>query len=635
MAEKAEKIKKEEVLGRLVTDVFPGVIEFGLIRVFQNVYKTGKPQHFPIKVYKDNRIKGYRENYVYKLSSGEIVAVYQDVTERKRAEQIQKILYNISNAVTETDNLRDLIRRVKKEVGKIIDTTNFYIALYDEKTDRLNIPFYHDEKDTITSAPADKTLSKMVIELNQPLLVDDTMKENLIKAGKLIILGSRSKVWLGVPLKIEGKAIGVVAVQNYRDQNAYTESDKEIFEFIADQISVSVYRKKIEEDLRNALMKAEESDRLKSAFLANMSHEIRTPMNGIMGFASLLKEPDLTGEEIRNYTDIIIKSGERMLNIINNLIDISKIEAGQISLTLSDCNINEQLNYLQMFFYPEAKKKNLNLTYTTEFTDDESAIITDSEKLYAILSNLIKNSLKFTHKGSIEFGYRKKSGFLEFYVKDTGIGIPKNRQEAIFDRFVQADIEDKEVYEGAGLGLSITKAFVELLGGEIWLESVVDQGTCFYFTIPLKKANGTSVKETKKAEKTEKESIVNKFMFGDLKVMIAEDESVSDQYLTAVISEITGNIFHARTGKEAVEIFKKNPDIDLILMDIKMPVMNGYEATKEIRKLSKEVVIIGQTAYAMFGDREKVIKAGCNEYITKPVDKEELTELINSYFNKG
>jgi CheY-like chemotaxis protein len=324
-----------------------------------------------------------------------------------------------------------------------------------------------------------------------------------------------------------------------------------------------------------------------------------------------------------------------MLNIINNLIDISKIEAGQISLTLSDCNINEQLNYLQIFFYPEAKKKNLNLTYTTEFTDDESVIITDSEKLYAILSNLIKNSLKFTHKGSIEFGYRKKSGFLEFYVKDTGIGIPKNRQEAIFDRFVQADIEDKEVYEGAGLGLSITKAFVELLGGEIWLESVVDQGTCFYFTIPLKKANGTSVKETKKAEKTEKESIVNKFMFGDLKVMIAEDESVSDQYLTAVISEITGNIFHARTGKEAVEIFKKNPDIDLILMDIKMPVMNGYEATKEIRKLSKEVVIIGQTAYAMFGDREKVINAGCNEYISKPVDKEELTELINSYFNKG
>ncbi len=635
MAEKVEKLSKEEVLGKLVTDVFPGVVEFGLFAVFQEVYKTGKPQHFPVSFYQDSRIKGYRENYVYKLTSGEVVAVYQDVTEQKRSELLQKILYHISDAVITTDSLHELVERIRNELSKIIDVTNFYVALYNKKTDRLEMPFYQSEKDFITSAPAYKTLSKMVIESNRSMLVDEAMKENLAKAGRLVYQGYRSKVWLGVPLKIEGKVIGVVAVQDYNNEKAYSESDKEILEFVADQISVSIHRKKIEEDLREALRKAEESDRLKSAFLANMSHEIRTPMNGILGFASLLKEPDLSGEEIRKYTDIIVQSGERMLNIINNLVDISKIEAGQVDINYNACDINEQIRYLHMFFYPEAEKKNLKLNYTTGLTDDKAVIQTDSEKLYAILVNLIKNSLKYTHSGEVEFGYRKKGKYLEFYVKDTGIGIPKNRQEAIFDRFVQADIDDKEVYEGAGLGLSITKAFVEMLGGKIWLESVVNQGSCFYFTIPYQNSDSIEKPETSNATEKKEKSVKKEVAFRGIKVLIAEDELVSQEYITSVLGNFVTHIYHARTGQEAVNLFKENPDIDLILMDIKMPEMNGYEATKEIRQLSKEVIIIGQTAYAMQGDREKVIEAGCNDYITKPIDKDELIQLIEKYFNKS
>ncbi|MEI6436237.1 MAG: PAS domain S-box protein, partial [Bacteroidota bacterium] len=242
--------------------------------------------------------------------------------------------------------------------------------------------------------------------------------------------------------------------------------------------------KKIEFELIKAKEKAVESDRLKSAFLTNMSHEIRTPMNGILGFSELLKEPKLTGEEQQEYIRIIQKSGKRMLNIIRDLVDISKIEAGQITVVVKESNINEQIEYLFYFFKPEAEKKGIALSIKNFLQSKESIITTDREKIFSILTNLVKNAIKYTKQGSIEFGYEKKGKFLEFFVRDTGIGIPKRRQEAIFDRFVQADIADSNAYEGAGLGLSIAKAYVEMLGGKIWVESSEGEGSTFYFTIP-------------------------------------------------------------------------------------------------------------------------------------------------------
>ncbi|MDH7446623.1 sensor histidine kinase [Aquimarina sp. 2201CG14-23] len=230
--------------------------------------------------------------------------------------------------------------------------------------------------------------------------------------------------------------------------------------------------------------KAEESDRLKSAFLANMSHEIRTPMNGILGFAELLKEPVLTGDEQHLYISLIEESGARMLNIIRDIIDISKIESGQVKVFPSEVDINEQVEYLYQFFKPEADRKGLQLSYINELANNKAILKTDKEKFNAILTNLVKNAIKYTPEGSISFGYQKKGEFLEFFVKDTGMGIAKNRQKAIFERFVQADIENNYAIEGAGIGLSIAKAFTEMLGGEIWLDSKKDLGSIFYFTIP-------------------------------------------------------------------------------------------------------------------------------------------------------
>lgn len=408
-----------------------------------------------------------------------------DITERKHTEQIQKVLYNISNAVIITDNLNKLIGLIRSELGSIIDTSNFYIALYDQKTDTLSLPFFADEKDKLTSFPAGKTLTKYVIETKKPLLADVDLKKRLVREGKLEHIGSLSKIWLGVPLKIEGKVIGIIAVQSYSDENAFNESDMKMLEFVSDQISTSIDRKKAEEDLTAALVKAEESDCLKSAFLANMSHEIRTPMNGILGFADMLKEPGLTSEEQQEYLAVIESSSERMLNIISNLMDISKIEAGQMGVSISETNINEQIEYLNTFFKPEVEQKEMQLFFMTPLSSQEAIINTDKEKVHVILTNLISNAIKYADEGSIEFGYKKNGNFFEFFVKDMGIGVPKDRQQSIFERFIQAEMSASRHYEGAGLGLSISKAYVELLGGKIWVESEEGKGSVFYFTIPV------------------------------------------------------------------------------------------------------------------------------------------------------
>jgi len=265
-----------------------------------------------------------------------------------------------------------------------------------------------------------------------------------------------------------------------------TNKDGKITHFLAIKEDITE-KKKTMQELISAKEKAEESDHLKSAFLANMSHEIRTPMNGILGFSELLKEPDLTGEEHEFYIDLIEKSGARMLNIINDIVDISKIESGQMNLSISKTNINEQMEYIFKFFKPEAEKKGIHLKINNTQPDQLVSLETDQQKLYAILSNLVKNSIKYTFTGEVEFGYLLKeneSSELVFYVKDTGIGIPKERQTAIFERFVQSDIFDKDALQGAGLGLSIAKAFVEMLNGKIWLESEEGKGSVFYFTLP-------------------------------------------------------------------------------------------------------------------------------------------------------
>jgi signal transduction histidine kinase len=397
-------------------------------------------------------------------------------------------------------------------------------------------------------------------------------------------------------------------------------------------ISLDITQLKATEiELQKAKEKAEESDRLKSAFLANMSHEIRTPMNGIMGFAELLTEPDLTGAEQQKCIDMIGKSGKRMLNIINDIIDISKLEAGLMKPDMKEAKINEQTEFIYSFFKPEVEAKGIRFSFNNTLPSQKAIIRTDREKLYAILTNLVKNAIKYTKEGSIEFGYLLKRDNeaveLEFYVKDTGIGIPKDRQDAIFERFIQADIADKMAYQGAGLGLAITKAYVEMLGGRIWVESNEGSGSIFYFTLPYSTITTVVKNADRELLPSGSTETARK-----LKILVAEDDEVSEMVIDSYIKMFSKEVIKARTGLEAVDACRNHPDIDLILMDIRMPEMNGYEATQQIRQFNKEVVIIAQTAYGLTGDRQKSIESGCNDYITKPISKADLKTMVQKHF---
>ena len=389
--------------------------------------------------------------------------------------------------------------------------------------------------------------------------------------------------------------------------------------------------KKLQSELLIEKERAQESDRLKTAFLLNISHEIRTPMNGILGFAELLKEPGLSGDTQQDYINHIKISSARMLNIITDIVDISKIESGQTTVSLSETNLNKQLINLHSLFQPDCNRKGIKLNYTIGLPDEESVIMSDRAKIFTILEQLIKNAIKYTEAGAIDFGYRLIKGteraILEFCVKDTGIGIPQNRQQAIFDRFVQADIADLNAYQGAGLGLSIAKAYVEMIGGKIWVESEEGKGSIFYFTLPYNT-------QPKQKETIQKNFLTEKVLnpIKKLKVLIAEDDETTVMVLSLLLRKYCKEIITAQNGFEALQIYHANSDLDLILMDMKMPVMDGFEATRQIRQLNESVIIVAQTAYGLPGDRERTIKAGCNDYLTKPVSKTELQAVIHKYF---
>jgi signal transduction histidine kinase/CheY-like chemotaxis protein len=399
------------------------------------------------------------------------------------------------------------------------------------------------------------------------------------------------------------------------------------------QLSVrDVTQSKLTElELIKAKDKAEESDRLKSAFLANMSHEIRTPMNGILGFAELLKEPNLTSDDQKEYVYYIQRGGARLLDTINNIVDISKIESGLGQVNIVEANLNEKMDFTFKFFKPETEFKSLQFSLKKGLQANDSNILTDNEKVYSILTNLVKNAIKFTNKGFIEFGYELKSDSepaeLEFYVKDTGISISRNQQKFIFEIFRQGNDSYNRGYEGSGLGLSIAKRYVEMLGGKIWVESEEGIGSTFYFTIPYHAVSEDN-------ETIEKHILENEVDFKSLKILIVEDDEISYSILSRRVQKISKQVLHAITGIEAVEACRTHRDIDLVLMDIRMPKMDGLEATRLIREFNKDVIIIAQTAYAFPDDNIKAIEAGCNDYISKPINKTQLFGLIKKHLNK-
>jgi PAS domain S-box-containing protein len=390
----------------------------------------------------------------------------------------------------------------------------------------------------------------------------------------------------------------------------------------------------INKKLLQSKEKAEESDRLKSAFLSNMSHEIRTPMNAITGFAQLLKDPATPREATDQYIDIIINKGNLLLNIINDIIDISKVEAGKIEIIKSGCNIDEMFIDLYATFEnvkKTGKKSHIDLRFVKPDFDSDITIYTDPFRLKQILTNLIDNAIKFTERGFVEFGYsvilEAKRPRIRFYVHDSGIGIPEEKQKLVFNRFRQIEDSHTRRFGGTGLGLTISKKLVELLSGDLKVESQEGEGSTFFFAIPFKPVKVTNNKTKPKSRKKIKPDWRNRI------VLIVEDNNSSFLLLKSYMESTGIKILRAGNGEEAVKMCEVNPDIELVLMDIQLPIMDGYKATSLIKEMRKDLPVIAQTAHAMVEDLEESKKAGCDEHVSKPVKKEVLLSVMSEYLN--
>ena len=378
--------------------------------------------------------------------------------------------------------------------------------------------------------------------------------------------------------------------------------------------------------------KAEESDRLKTAFLANMSHEIRTPMNAIIGFSDLLSEEDITQEDKDDFISKIKIAGRSLMTLINDIIDIAKIEAGQLKVSESACDINQMLNDL-LGTFTELKnvsgKKGINLNLILPEDKEQLVALTDPIRLQQIFSNLLSNALKFTEFGSIEFGYTSQNGTLSFFVKDSGIGILRSKQKLLFQRFSQLDASTTRKYGGTGLGLAISKNLVDLLGGSISMESNPGKGSMFYFTIPNKPVKS-------KPEVMNVKIDLQNLNWGGKTILIAEDMMQNYLLIEALLKRSSVRLLHAVNGQIAVDIVRSEPDIDLILMDIQLPIKTGYEALKEILEMRPDIPVMSYTAFALPHEREKSLTAGFVDFIPKPIRAESLIPMITKYLqNQG
>ncbi|WP_062058813.1 response regulator [Aquimarina longa] len=374
---------------------------------------------------------------------------------------------------------------------------------------------------------------------------------------------------------------------------------------------------------------AEESNKLKTAFIHNISHEVRTPMNGIIGFSELLNDPEITPRQQKEYSKIVIDSSNQLINIIDDIIEISKLETNQVQVRFEETNLNTVLQLLFSDFQSKAISKNIAIRLNNKLNEKQSIIHMDKLKINKILYNLIDNAIKFTFKGVIEISCQTKDKSLIIMIKDTGIGIRQEDQELIFKNFSQSEKEVTKSYDGLGLGLSIAIKNAKLIGGTISFSSMINKGSTFIVTLPYLPITTSNTSDTS-LNKDKTSNVPIKQI-----ILIVEDGNVNFLFLKTILLKMEGYKFiihRAENGKEAVEICKKNTSIDLILMDIKMPIMDGYTATKKIKKIRPNIPIIAQTAYSTEDDIQKALDAGCDDFVSKPIDRKILKPIINKYF---
>jgi len=546
--------------------------------------------------------------------AGNIIYIESIVTNHLDNPDIEGIVLNSRN-ITERKITKDLLFEAKEHAEQIYKISPSAIFTTDTKH---VITTWNNRAEELTGYKAHEIIGKKCA----------TFSFGSCTEGCIMFNSEKAYPRQGIEAKIitrNGEIRYIVKNTDYlRDKEGNITGGIESFEDITE-------KKKAFEEMYISKKKAEDSDRLKSAFLANMSHEIRTPMNGILGFINVLKDKSLSPEEHDQYVDIIGSSGKHLLTLINDIIDISRIEAGQLKFNKKVFSVKKMMDELYDVFSMNIieKEKKVRLHKFYELDPDHDIIETDPDRLRQVMTNLLSNAIKFTQEGSIAYGVRKlatNAGMVEFFVSDTGIGIPKEKQNEVFERFVQVDSSNSRNFGGTGLGLAISKGLITIMGGDIQVHSVLGKGTEFTFILPVQKATHINSSEVKIKQK-----IVQEYSWEGKRVLIVEDDAISYRYLEIILRSSKIMIDHSITGEKALKLFGDGKKYDLILMDIQLPGMSGYEVTDAMLKINPDVTIIAQTANAMTEDITNCYAHGCKNVINKPVKREKLLQAMNEY----
>jgi PAS domain S-box-containing protein len=599
------KIQDDSLIGKPIEIAFPALAKTSIPAEFKKVACDGDSWHGTNIEYSGDGRQYFVDISAFQTSLGTTAVIFQDITDKnqfenrlKESEEKYRTLVDNSNVAVFTSTPE----------GKIvfINDAGSHILEYNDKEELLR-------ENTYRFYALKGARDLLLQQLRKRKEVSDFRAEFLTRNARSITVSISAKMEndmiSGVFMDISEK---VKAEQKLIDLNNELREINEKVNFI----NVELVRSK---------EKAEESDKLKSSFLANMSHEIRTPMNAILGFANLLKNKNFSDERKMTFIDIINSKSKQLLQIITDIIDISKIEAGQISIFNKSFPLNRMIQDLYLSFDNLRKQDNkpVTLHYSIGLPDGEDCLFSDKIRIEQILSNFLSNAYKFTNTGTIEVGYRIENAFITFFVKDTGIGIARGEQKVIFDRFRQVESSHSRSYSGTGLGLAISKGLAERMNGQIDVESETGKGSVFYLTLPYVKQPSVG-----SAEKAFDES---SFDWSDKTILIAEDEEANYTFLEVLLKVTGARIMWAKNGLEAVSLCRRHSDINLVLMDIKMPLLDGLEATRQIKNLRTTLPVIVQTAYAMAADEDQCLKCGCDAYMPKPIKSEPLFKLIQEY----